>query len=108
MSFEPFSNFQLPNERKSVVISRHWDNPEITITVNHDLITVVCSLRDFVEAVIAEVGDPQILAPVEALAPRSWWQRATNKPPTLSTESLGKRIRFAANSAIEKIKEATQ
>lgn len=45
-------------ERISVVQSRHWANPQITITLNQDKIELAAGIADFTEAVVAEMGHP--------------------------------------------------
>ena len=42
--------------RHVVVIARHWDNPEIKISVTDTLIAVAMSLPEFVNAMAQELG----------------------------------------------------
>jgi len=44
-----------------VIISRHWDNPAITVSVKHEKIEVAISLNDFVSALAAEFGSPAMV-----------------------------------------------
>lgn len=42
-------------EKTVVTVARKWNNPEITMTVNGDGISIAMALEDFKEAVKAEV-----------------------------------------------------
>lgn len=108
MNFDELMRFQ-PSERETVVISRHWDNPKITVTVNQDKIAILMQMSDFVDALVAEIGDPRFLLPEEKRKVLSWRERLKQRfdPPALNQENLGIRVRHAAHMAVEKIKEAS-
>ena len=40
----------------AITISRYWNNPSISITVNIDGISLEMKLTDFIEALKAEIG----------------------------------------------------
>lgn len=73
-------------DRFSVVISRHWDNPKISITVNQDKIEMVCTLDDFVSALSKEMSSPLFMV-------------------TMTRQHAN--VRKAMINALEKIKEAS-
>lgn len=73
-------------EKMAVVISRHWNNPEISITVNRDKIELVCSLESFVEALAQEMGSPMF---------------------SMSMKNQKDRAKQAMVTAVEKIKESS-
>lgn len=73
-------------ERTAVVISRHWGNPEIRITVNQEKIELLTNINDFVDAVLTEIGSPVLL---------------------MTKKQLRRRANNAVLVAIEKIKEAS-
>jgi len=103
MSFDMLDRMQAPATTEKVVISREWHNPEITVTVNKDKITVIAGLDDFIEGLIAEMKP--IPKPVQPSKLARWIlgdaQLATPEDPTPEA------IRSAAYAALEKIKEAT-
>jgi hypothetical protein len=72
--------------KESLVISRHWGNPEIKITVNQEKIELLTNIKDFTDALIAEIGNPLMI---------------------LTRAQLKQRIENAAHVVIEKIKEAS-
>ena len=80
------STNEVDSERMAVVVSRHWNNPDISVTVNRDKIELVCKLDDFVEALTREMGSPMF---------------------SFSMKSQKDRARRAMLAAVEKIKEAS-
>jgi hypothetical protein len=51
-----FTNLEPPPERHRIVISRYWNHPRITVTVNHERIELYASVDDFAKAVLDEMG----------------------------------------------------
>ena len=45
-------------EKEQVVISRHWNNPHIRVTVTNALIGIEMLLEDYITAVVEEMGNP--------------------------------------------------
>jgi hypothetical protein len=84
MSFEILN--QTPEERLQVVISRHWDRPQIEVTVNREKIAVVMDMQDFIKALAAEM-------------PPTW--------KTLTKDRRDSALSAAYLKTIEKVKEAT-
>jgi len=41
-----------------VIISRHWDNPEIIVCIDAEKIEVMMSVQDFCKALVAEIQHP--------------------------------------------------
>lgn len=72
------------NER--VIISRHWDNPEITVSVDSKKIEVQMSIEDFCKALVAEIPHPLL---------------------TLSRSQLEKQCLKNIGTVLEKAKQAT-
>ena len=73
-------------EKTTVVVSRHWNNPNIAVTVNQDKIEIVCGISDFVLALSEEMPPPWKI-----------WGRAKHR-----REALAAMLR-----AVEKIKETS-
>lgn len=44
--------------KEVVVVSRHWDNPNITVRIDKDQIQVEMTLEAFCKAMVAEVPHP--------------------------------------------------
>lgn len=61
---------QLPPGRHVVVITRHWKNPEIKISVTDNLIAIAMTLPEFLTSLALELGDPEIEAKLTAAAVR--------------------------------------
>ena len=103
MSFALLDRMQAPATTETVVISREWHHPQITVTLNKDRITVEASLADFVEGLLAEMKPAPKPQQPGKLA--RWIlgdaQLAQPEDPTPDM------IRSAAYSALEKIKGAT-
>ena len=77
----------IPNDEKiRVIVSRHWDRPQITVTVNREGIELYASIDDFREAVLAELGSP--------------WKLFTRR-------RLRRKMEQAFYQVIEKVKEAS-
>lgn len=86
---DPFARLEQPLERTTVVVSRFWNNPQISVTVNRDKIVIEAQMADFVEALVTEVyGKKRRLV----LAKR---------------KKLEQELRDAVAEAIEKVKMAT-
>lgn len=69
-----------------VVISRHWDNPEITVYVDDEKIEVRMSIEDFCKAVVAEISHPAL---------------------TMTRSGLEKNVLKVINTVLDKAKQAT-
>lgn len=85
-SFDYLNHLQPPEERTQAVISRHWDHPVISVTVNRKQIALATDMTDFMNAVLAEVGSPL-------------W--------VLTRKDLQERVQAATKVVIEKLKEAS-
>jgi len=48
--------------KQTLVISRHWDNPHILVTIKDDGIQLECPLDNFIEALITEIKSPMVHA----------------------------------------------
>ena len=82
----------------SVVISRHWNRPEITVTVNRDKIEIAQSIEAFMENLFYELSIPdEKLTLLERF-------KGVFKP---SRDKVSERLVQAANRVIEKSKEAS-
>lgn len=92
----------------TVVISRFWKHPEITVTVNQDKISVVAKLDDFIDALAEDIlSDKQGSMKLDI----PFIDRVMNRLPepySMGQEEIKKRIYAAVPRVIEKIKEATQ
>lgn len=73
-------------QRSAVVISRHWDNPQITVTITNLSISLEMSLEDFINGLAEDISHPF---------------------PILTRNQLKKRLISAAEMVSEKAKEAT-
>jgi len=69
-----------------VIISRHWDNPEITVHVDDEKIEVQMSIEDFCKSLVAEIPHPLL---------------------TLTRSQLEKNCLKTINTVVDKAKEAT-
>lgn len=99
-SFEMLDRLTKVPEKERIVISRYWDHPEITVTINRDKITVEATLLDFLKALSEEL-EP---SPDQ----RRGWLAAKLLPEEPSRKQrTTHEILLAANKALEKIKEAT-
>lgn len=49
------------SDKMSIVISRHWNNPQITITVNREKIELVMTLEQFIDSLISELDNKKII-----------------------------------------------
>jgi hypothetical protein len=83
--FDRFERIEQKSERTKLVISRHWNNPEIQITVDEKRIVLFADLDDFIVALISEI----------------------DKPITFSKAALADKIASASRKAVEKIKQST-
>jgi hypothetical protein len=73
-------------DKLRVVVSRHWDRPQITVTVNHEKIELFASIDSFREALLTELGPP--------------WKLFTR-------HRLRRKMERAFVDIIEKVKEAS-
>ena len=108
--FDFLQKLEVPAERESVVISRFWHAPEITVTINKDKITVMASVDDFISAVLAELEDPAMMWEKKRDEGKSAWLWIRNLYPksvALDHQQLQENIRAACVRALEKIKDAT-
>ena len=69
-----------------LIISHHWHNPEIQITVDNDGIELSTSIYDVLKATIQEIGSPLMIT---------------------SNMQLEKKAITALDTVIRKIKEAS-
>lgn len=75
------------SDKMSVVISRHWNNPQITITVNREKIELVMTLEQFIDSLISELDNKKII---------------------LTTKNkMDKKIKKTAKNVILKVQEST-
>lgn len=72
--------------KQDVVISRHWHNPTITVTILRDGIGVGMSLEDLCKAIVADMPHPAL---------------------TMTRTGLEKNILSTLESVLNKAKEAT-
>lgn len=88
MGFDALDRLQQQQvlDKVALVISRHWDNPEIYVRVNKDQIELKIGIADLAAAVVSEVG------PV--------WKRVSQKKYEES-------VRKAFADAVEKVKESS-
>ena len=84
--FSAINRLEVPVLREKVVISRHWNNPEITVTVNADKIVITSDINAFIDALAAEMAKPALI---------------------LNRKRLIKQLHAAGAVAIEKLKEST-
>lgn len=85
MSLDRFDQLIAPTERTRIVVSRYWNNPEITIKVDEKMISLFTDLPAFISALVAEI----------------------DQPLTLTRTSLELKLQKAAKRSVEKIKEAS-
>jgi hypothetical protein len=67
-------------------ISRHWNNPEIQVTLYREGIAIEVSLEDFCKAVVAEIPNP------------AW---------VFSREKLQANVLAALSTVLNKVKESS-
>ena len=84
--FTSFNRLEVPSLREKVVISRYWNKPEITVTVNADKIVILGALDAFIEALAAEMTRPAFI---------------------LTRKQMAQQLRAASVLAVAKIKEST-
>jgi len=106
MSFDVLERLNPSFDKEQVIISRFWSNPQITVTVNRDRITVYASMEDFVDAVIAEL-DLKAPEPKKLTGLRAWLLSELPSPEQVQKEYVAKSIRKAVHRVIEKLKDAT-
>ena len=68
----------------NVTISRYWNNPEISTSIDSDQITLSISMEDFTKALKSEIG---------------------SVATTFTQKSFEKKLDEAINSVLEKVKE---
>jgi hypothetical protein len=76
----------MSDETVRVVVSRYWNKPQITVTVNHEKIELFTDIGVFREALLTELGSP--------------WRLFTR-------ERLRRKMEQAFTDIIEKVKEAS-
>ena len=91
-----FERLEQPQERVNVVISRFWNHPNITITVNRDKIELIADIHDFINALYEELEKPVLKQTLK--------QRIKGEIPD---QRLRDRLYVACDKATEKIKYAT-
>lgn len=47
--------------RSKLVISRHWDNPKIAVTIDNEGIALKMLVDDFFKVLAAEIGNPTFI-----------------------------------------------
>ena len=72
--------------KSTVVISRHWDKPQINVFVTVAGIQIETAIDDYLTALAAEIGNPTML---------------------VTRRAMIEALRSASLTAIEKIKEAS-
>ena len=108
--FDFLQKLEIPAERESVVISRFWHQPEITVTINKDKINVITSLDDFIGAVLTELEDPAMMFEKKRDEGKSAWlwiRSLYPKSVAIDHDQMKANIRAACVRALEKIKDAT-
>lgn len=85
---------EAPAEKINVVISRHWNNPKITIYLDQNKIQIYTDINDFVSAIYEELPD---------IKP-TWMQRIKG---LVSKETMKSELVDATLRVIEKVKEST-
>lgn len=55
---------------EKIVVSRKWNNPEVTAFMENNEVGAKISLDDFINAVVEEVGNPTSLVTKQALKNR--------------------------------------
>jgi hypothetical protein len=73
-------------QKKTIVISRHWHSPEITVTMTDKEINIAVSLEDFIAALATELQHPL---------------------KSITRGRLSADLVLAAEAAVEKLKEAS-
>lgn len=48
-------------DKHQLVISRHWNNPQISVTVNREKIEVIMSMEEFINCLITELNNEKIV-----------------------------------------------
>lgn len=46
------------NKRTALVISRHWDNPTIIVTISDQRISLEMSIEDYLSAIASDIRHP--------------------------------------------------
>lgn len=75
-----------PERKEVVLISRYWNNPNITVRVDSKKIEVEMSVQDFCKAIVAEIPHPST---------------------TLTRSKLEKNVLSVVQTVLNKAKEAT-
>lgn len=85
---------ETPVEKVNIVVSRHWDNPKITIFVDQNKIQIYTEINDFISAIYQELPDikPTFMQRLKGL---------------VSKEMIKSDLVEATKRAIEKVKEST-
>jgi hypothetical protein len=108
--FDQLDKYLTPSLREKVVVSRHWDNPDIRVTVNADEIKIICDLDDFLTGLLEELKDPAMMWKEAGDKGKSSWVWIRTLFPNsyaLDHHQLQQNIRLAARMALEKLKEST-
>ena len=60
-----------------IVVSRKWNNPTIEAFYNSEDVGAACSVSDFIDVLIEEVGNPTLLVTKAALKAKmlSGWEK---------------------------------
>lgn len=73
-------------QKNTIVVSRHWDNPEISVKVYLEGIEVIMSLEDLCKSFAQEVSHPSL---------------------TMTRTKLEKNLLASIDTIVQKIKDAT-
>lgn len=74
------------NQRETVVVSRYWHHPQITVFIMREGIALQMDFEDVVRAIANEVGNPAMI---------------------FKKSTLEDRVLVASRSVIEKVKQAS-
>ena len=96
---------------ETVTICREWNNPQIRITVNNQLISLEMSLDDFLLALADEAAEPIVEKIAESASNPTFWftKEALTRNLVKALEGADAHAEFvkAANRIVERIKRET-
>jgi hypothetical protein len=75
------------NVRTALVISRHWDNPHISVTISDQRISLKMDIDDFLRALALDISSPFAV---------------------VTRAQLEKKLKEAASNVVEKAKETSR
>ena len=95
----------------TITVCRQWNNPQISISINRDGLTMSLTLEDFLRALVDEVAEPLVAnIAAEAGNPAFWFtNEALTKNLVKALESTQAHQQFveAADKIIERVKMET-